>query len=507
MSVLGFLSGPRRKVAIGSAAALVAVGAWIALPSGAVPDNNTLTIAPASGSTINTTTGDITFTTPAAGCPSPANQATLRIKGTGITGEDKDPGFTNVLGVLEPVPAGAVTMTLGSDTWDSVAQNKSIPRPLNGTYTIKIQCLLDGEPKNPPGTGTALPFYDKDITFVGSGAAGSAGTWTVVAGATPVVTPVVTPVPGPDNTANDSVPAGGKAETNQAVTQADPVGTSVTSPVAGQVIITEGNNGGTPPMGYSFFGQQVSITAPAASAAAPLKLEFRLDASLINGTIPVVFRNGTLVPQCTNLAQPAATPDPCVEPFQNIGGGDVKLIVRTSSASVWNFGRPVNAGPIKDVAAACRPGGPVPAGWNVVEGTSGDDVLVGTAGGDVIRGLAGDDTLIGGGANDLICGGLGDDLISGNTGHDLLLGDVGDDAIYGGAGDDAIGGGSGHDNLNGGLGDDLISGGSGNDLIFGGRGDDLLYGDAGADQIYGEDGYDRLFGGPGSDKLVVGRRF
>jgi hypothetical protein len=276
------------------------------------------------------------------------------------------------------------------------------------------------------------------------------------------------------------------------------------------VTISEGNlpSGTTPPTGYSLLGQQVSITAPAASAAAPLKLEFRLDASLINGgALPAVFRNGTLVPLCTNLAQPAAAPDPCVEPFQNLGGGDVKLIVRTSAASIWNFGRPTAPGEIKDTAAACRAGATVPAGWNVIEGTTGEDVLIGTAGADVIRGLAGEDTLIGSGGNDLICGGGGDDLISGNTGHDLLLGEGGEDAIYGGAGDDAIGGGAGHDYLNGGLGDDLISGGSGNDLIFGGRGDDLLFGDAGSDRIYGDDGFDRLYGGPGSDVLVVGRRF
>jgi Ca2+-binding RTX toxin-like protein len=306
-----------------------------------------------------------------------------------------------------------------------------------------------------------------------------------------------------------SLGAGETASTNSDVTGADPIGTSVKVPVAGTVTITEASlsGGANPPSGYSLLGQQVAIAAPNGTAAAPLRIEFRIDASLLNGGgIPAVFRNGKLVAPCTVPHGTAAAPNPCVEPFANLGGGDVRLVVRTSQASTWTFGRPTNPAPPKDLVAACLKDAPMPPGWNVVQGTSGDDVLIGTAGADILRGFAGDDILVGGGANDILCGGAGDDLLSGGTGHDFLLGDAGDDAVYGGTGDDTLAGGSGNDELNGGPGDDVLIGGSGDDLLLGGTGDDFLFGDAGNDQLFGEDGFDQLYGGPGRDVLSVGRR-
>ncbi len=505
------------------------------LPAGATAANNGLTIAPPSGQTL---TGGLTFTVPTPGCPASgtASGTVVTLTGPGVTPTNDD-NSTNINAAQPATRGTAITMDTGGVSWDGIALDKSLPRPLNGTYTVKLQCMEDGE-------ATGQSFFDREVTFTGSGAAGSPGTWSTVVQGTPTPTPVPgtptptpvpgpptptpvpgtptptptpvpatptpTPAPGPNNSANQSVPAGGELGTNSEVTPGDPIGTTVKSPVAGQVSITEGTvpSGTAPPTGFSLLGQQVSITAPTASADAPLRLQFRLDSSLIGGgPVPTVFRNGVPVLACTNLAQPAAAPDPCVEPMQNLGGGDLLLTVRTSAASTWNFGRPFSPPPPKDIAAACRAGAPVPAGWTLREGTAGDDVLIGTAGADIIRGLAGEDTLVGSSGNDVICAGAGDDLISGNTGHDLLLGEGGDDAIYGGAGDDAIGGGTGNDNLNGGLGDDLITGGSGRDLIFGGRDDDLLYGDAGNDHIYGEDGSDRLYGGAGYDVLVVGRRY
>lgn len=164
---------------------------------------------------------------------------------------------------------------------------------------------------------------------------------------------------------------------------------------------------------------------------------------------------------------------------------------------------PTPGGPLPSTTliAACKPGAPVPAGYTLLTGTSGDDILVGTMGRDLIRGLAGDDTIAGLGGDDVLCGGTGEDLITGGNGNDLLRGEGGDDSIYGGAGNDRIDGGTDGDLLVGGLGNDLIAGASGPDDLYGGAGDDDLYGDGGNDNIYGEDGYDRLFGGPGRDYL------
>ncbi len=86
-------------------------------------------------------------------------------------------------------------------------------------------------------------------------------------------------------------------------TAEDPVETAVTSPNAGTVTVDERPLSAAPPANYEFLGQEVAITAPSATAADPLVLAFRVDASLVpDGTAPgdlVPFRNGTAVPDCT----------------------------------------------------------------------------------------------------------------------------------------------------------------------------------------------------------------
>lgn len=95
------------------------------------------------------------------------------------------------------------------------------------------------------------------------------------------------------------------------------------------------------PANFSFFGQQVNITAPSATTDDPLILEFRLDSSLIpeggdHDTIQV-FRNGLRVEDCSG-ASGQASPDPCVAERETLTDGDVRLLVYTSAASSWNFG-------------------------------------------------------------------------------------------------------------------------------------------------------------------------
>jgi hypothetical protein len=107
----------------------------------------------------------------------------------------------------------------------------------------------------------------------------------------------------------------------------------------GDVVITEGPITETPPGGFSFLGQQVDITAPDGSIADPLVLTFNLHTS-IAGTDPNavdIFKTGVLVGACTGAG---AMPDPCVE-SRVLGvpvGDNIQIVIRTSTASPWNFG-------------------------------------------------------------------------------------------------------------------------------------------------------------------------
>jgi len=91
-----------------------------------------------------------------------------------------------------------------------------------------------------------------------------------------------------------------------------------------------------PPSGFAFVGQQVDITAPTASTVDPLVLTFNLHSS-IAGTDPnavEIFKDGVLVGACMGAG---AVPDPCVE-SRILNGDDIEIVIRTSTASLWNFG-------------------------------------------------------------------------------------------------------------------------------------------------------------------------
>ncbi|MBA3744732.1 calcium-binding protein, partial [Sporichthya sp.] len=89
-----------------------------------------------------------------------------------------------------------------------------------------------------------------------------------------------------------------------------------------------------------------------------------------------------------------------------------------------------------DISRVCEPGGPVPAGWLLQEGTDGADVLVGTDGNDLIRGRLGTDRISAKGGDDILCGDAAADVLRGGPGNDLLLGGRGRDRLDGGAGQD-----------------------------------------------------------------------
>lgn len=140
-------------------------------------------------------------------------------------------------------------------------------------------------------------------------------------------------------------PPGGTCSTGPIASPSDPIETAVTSPsdgVARDVVIVEEPIDSSPPDGFRFLTQQISITAtPAASAARPFEIQFRFDASRIppgeDETTLQVFRNDVPVPPCTGVPG-IADPAPCVESRELATDGDALLTVLTSAASVWNVG-------------------------------------------------------------------------------------------------------------------------------------------------------------------------
>lgn len=160
----------------------------------------------------------------------------------------------------------------------------------------------------------------------------------------PAVTQQPLPSAGPDETVSEELPPeGGEVGTDvegDGATPSDPVETSVTSPNGGTVTIEEASVSEPEPAGYTFFGQQVNITAPSATPEDPLVLVFRLDASVFEGEDPAaitVFREGVPLPGCTG-ADGDAAPDPCLDDRVVLADGDLQLTAFTSAASAWNFG-------------------------------------------------------------------------------------------------------------------------------------------------------------------------
>jgi outer membrane protein OmpA-like peptidoglycan-associated protein len=103
------------------------------------------------------------------------------------------------------------------------------------------------------------------------------------------------------------------------------------------VTISEQSVSETPPSGFGFVGQQVEITAPDATIADPLVLTFRLHNTIASLSVDI-FKDAVLVPGCTDTSPGAsAAPNPCVE-SRTLDVDDIVIVVRTKTASNWNFG-------------------------------------------------------------------------------------------------------------------------------------------------------------------------
>lgn len=137
---------------------------------------------------------------------------------------------------------------------------------------------------------------------------------------------------------NQASSATGSVSTGSVPSPADPVTASIDSPT-GPVTIAEAVTSGGSVGAFLLFDTVVGITAPPATASAPIRLQFSVDGSKTLG-VPAaniqVFRNGIQVLNCTGA--PSATPDPCVASRAPIGVGGATIVVLTSQASTWTLG-------------------------------------------------------------------------------------------------------------------------------------------------------------------------
>ena len=161
-------------------------------------------------------------------------------------------------------------------------------------------------------------------------------------------------------------PAGGTLSTGSTASTDAPLQTAVTTPNAGQVSIQQGVATGTV-TNYQLLQQQLTITAPDATAAVPLRLTFTLDSSIVGATDPAtidVLRDDVPVPACIDSSG-RANPDPCLASRTTLAGGDLQLVVLSSHASLWNFGfvvdhqPPLLTVPASFAVNATGPGGAV----------------------------------------------------------------------------------------------------------------------------------------------------
>ena len=131
-------------------------------------------------------------------------------------------------------------------------------------------------------------------------------------------------------------------DTGGGATPASPIQATIASPVAGALTIDSATSSAPGYIaGYQLAGQLVRIDVPTATANAPLKLTFDVDASVLGGRSPAtlsLFRNGIFVSDCGSKT--VATPDPCVLSRTLLPTGDVRVVVLTSKASVWEVGLP-----------------------------------------------------------------------------------------------------------------------------------------------------------------------
>lgn len=256
-----------------------------------------------------------------------------------------------VISTTADVMASPASVTVGEPVTFAVKVTGSDGRPAPGTVTFWLASTtteLDEIPLAPDGTAsfttTELPVGDleMEVYYSGNGLTAptqSAASVTVksasgggVGGSPGVGVPVGTSSSG-------SVSPGGTFSSDPSGTtpsSSDPLVVDVTSPAGGSVSVDK-----TPPntveSGYQILNIGATISAPPASASAPLKLTFHVfDGGLPAGSVPTdltVFRDGSPVGACAKSG--VANPDPCLE-SQTTAGGVTTITVLSSHASTWD---------------------------------------------------------------------------------------------------------------------------------------------------------------------------
>jgi Tol biopolymer transport system component len=152
------------------------------------------------------------------------------------------------------------------------------------------------------------------------------------------------PLPGSPGDLTTTLDGSGQAVFSGSTATPDvPVVAAITPPAGLQGSLTVDLGPSDPsaePAGYEFFGEQLAISGPPATAAAPYVVAFTVDASRLGAVAPAdvqVFRDGVAVADCTDPT--GAVPDPCLVSRAAGPDGDAVVTVRTSRFSDWTLGR------------------------------------------------------------------------------------------------------------------------------------------------------------------------
>ena len=311
-----------------------------------------------------------------------------------VAGPDGAVWFTGFSGMSSPGPGpmpgpGGEPMP-GPETWsgpmgyigrvsvpaapapppDTTPATAEIASPKDGdSYTLMQKVPAQFSCSDPSGVAQCVGSV-ADGTLIDTSAAG-AHTFKVTtldkAGNSGTVTVSYTVLAG---NASEEVTGGDTVTTdpgNMGATPEVPLQTSIKAPagVTGTISVTPTDEPAAPQNGYSLFGEDLVLSGPEATAAAPYTVTFTVDATALDGIAPAdvqVFRNGTALTGCTHPT--AAVPDPCIanRGFAPGGEGDAIVTVRTSKFSTWSLGRlsyqltgpfqPVEAAPTVNTAKA-----------------------------------------------------------------------------------------------------------------------------------------------------------
>ena len=171
------------------------------------------------------------------------------------------------------------------------------------------------------------------------------------------------------------------------------------------------------------------------------------------------------------------------------------------------------AAPLPPPANACDTPTIVPAGYTLVEGTTGSDnvtiipftMFVGKGGNDNVKGPAdGNYIVCTGTGNDIITLGNGDFTISAGTGSNSITTGNGDGYISSGTASDKITTGNGVQTIEADGGNNTVLTGNGDKTITTGTGNDIVTTGSGADVVNAGGGTNNVSSGAGNDNVTTG---